>query len=203
MFLAESICYTARILTTIFSNAMSEQVKQEGQKTVVAFVSGLLIGGLLVWAFGGTPKEATAPTDNNTSGEITETTEGTDTNTNTETPSDNTNTTQTPTGAVGEGSLKVSNQPAGTTVTIESASFPTDEGWVAVRTMKDGVVGSILGAARYSKTQGLMPTSITLLAPTSAGREYAVVFFTEDGNRSFNLDGDIQLEQGMAKFTAQ
>ena len=35
---------------------MSEQEKQESQKTIVAFAAGLLIGGLLVWVFAGSPK---------------------------------------------------------------------------------------------------------------------------------------------------
>ena len=35
---------------------MAEQLKEESQKTVVSFVVGLLIGGLLVWAFSGAPK---------------------------------------------------------------------------------------------------------------------------------------------------
>jgi hypothetical protein len=34
---------------------MSEAEKQEGQKTVVAFITGLLIGGLLVWVFSSSP----------------------------------------------------------------------------------------------------------------------------------------------------
>ena len=36
-------------------------VKQEGQKTIVSFIVGLLIGGLLVWAFSG--PEVSAPND--------------------------------------------------------------------------------------------------------------------------------------------
>ena len=36
---------------------MSSDVEQnDSQKTVVSFAAGLLIGGLLVWAFGGTPE---------------------------------------------------------------------------------------------------------------------------------------------------
>ena len=36
---------------------MAEE-KQEGQKTVVSFIVGLLIGGLLVWAFSGPSVDA-------------------------------------------------------------------------------------------------------------------------------------------------
>ena len=35
------------------NHRMSEQEKKENQKTIVAFAAGLLIGGLLVWVFGG------------------------------------------------------------------------------------------------------------------------------------------------------
>jgi hypothetical protein len=179
---------------------MSEQEKQEGQKTVVSFVSGLLIGGLLVWAFSGSPKEDTMePT--------------TEENTATEVAGDNTSETaagETEAGAqkggdmmIGNGSLTVNNQPAGSVVNLDSATFPTAEGWVAVRIYTEGQVGSILGAARFSEAQGLVPTSVDLLAPTVAGREYAVVFFSEDGNREFNLDGDLAIEGGMTTFKAE
>ncbi len=179
---------------------MSEQEKQEGQKTVVAFVSGLLIGGLLVWAFGGSPKEENkeAVDEENTAAEVTET--------STETLEITTNESNTPAApemVVGEGMLNVADQPAGSSVALEAATYPTEEGWIAVRVYTDEQMGSILGAARYSKEQGLIPTSVELLAPTVAGRDYAVVFFSEDGNRTFNLDGDAQLETGMTTFTAQ
>ncbi len=181
---------------------MSDQEKQEGQKTVVSFVSGLLIGGLLVWAFSGSPKEdkSVEPgTEATTAGEVTDATS----NENTATGDQAIDTDAGSSMVVGDGSLTVMDQPAGTSVALESATFPTDEGWVAVRSYVDGNLGSILGAARYSKEQGLVPTSVALLVPTLAGREYAVVFFSEDGNRDFNLDGDAQIESGMTTFTAK
>ncbi len=179
---------------------MSDQEKQEGQKTVVSFVSGLLIGGLLVWAFSGSPKEdkKVESGDNApTAGEVTDTTA--DQNTATGDQAIDAGSTM----VVGDGSLTVMDQPAGTSIALESATFPTDEGWVAVRSYVDNEPGSILGAARYSKEQGLVPTSVDLLVPTLPGREYAVVFFSEDGNRDFNLDGDVQIESGMTTFTAK
>ena len=42
---------------------MAEQQKEESQKTVVSFVVGLLIGGLLVWAFSGKGGDAPKPVD--------------------------------------------------------------------------------------------------------------------------------------------
>ena len=42
---------------------MAELQKEESQKTVVSFIVGLLIGGLLVWAFSGTAGETPKPAD--------------------------------------------------------------------------------------------------------------------------------------------
>ena len=37
---------------------MSEKEVNDSQKTVVAFIAGLLVGGLLVWVFSDTPAQA-------------------------------------------------------------------------------------------------------------------------------------------------
>lgn len=190
---------------------MSDGEKQEGQKTIVSFIAGLLIGGLLVWVFGGTNDTTTAP-----EGEVVdETTEGVDETTDeandrdedeTSAGSDSTDEeteSQTPTMQTGEGALEVSNQPAGSSVAIEGATFPNDNGWIAVRSYENEQLGNILGAARFSREQGLVPESVPLLVPTVAGRTYAVVFFTEDGDREFNLATDTQVEGVWETFTAQ
>lgn len=178
---------------------MSEQETQEGQKTVVSFIAGLLIGGLLVWVFGGTPADVVAPeeTEQETA-EITETEEAAS-----EETAEVSETVEVPALEVGTGDITVVDQAAGTAVLLEGATFPTEEGWVAVRSYPNGQLGSILGAARYSKEQGLVPAEVSLLAPTTAGRDYAVVFFSEDGDYEFNLANDAQIGDVFGTFTAQ
>lgn len=174
--------------------------KQEGQKTVVSFAAGLLIGGLLVWIFSGSP-EAQAPADETPAGD-----ESNMPADETTTEDDSTATDETVTAdnmTVGEGSVSLGDTVAGNVLTITGAVFPTEEGWVGVRTYADGEPGSILGVSRYSKEQGLTPAEIDLLVPTVAGNQYVVVFFAEDGDMQFNPAMDAQLDTEMTVFTAK
>lgn len=190
---------------------MSDAEKQEGQKTVVSFIAGLLIGGLLVWIFGGSPETKTTPVDEENNA-VTETTddvaEVTDQEDTVVVATEGGESTEevdvtTPTMNVGEGELVILNQPAGSSVALASATFPQSDGWVAVRSYNNGQLGSILGAARFSEEQGLIPEEVPLLVPTTAGRTYAAVFFTEDGNRDFNLSGDVQVDGIMTTFEVE
>jgi len=175
---------------------MSEQEKQEGQKTVVSFIAGLLIGGLLVWVFGGSPNQEMTPEETNDTHVTEEAQEE-------ETQNEETTKERTSTLNVGNGAVDVVDQPAGNVVTLTGATFPTEEGWVAVRTYPNGQLGSILGAARYSKEQELVPSQVHLLAPTTSGKEYAVVFFSEDGDHEFNLASDAQIGDVFGTFKAK
>ncbi|MCA9361054.1 hypothetical protein KC845_00700 [Candidatus Kaiserbacteria bacterium] len=184
---------------------MSEQEKQEGQKTVVAFIAGLLIGGLLVWIFGGNPSdvnnddltleddsvEQVDQKENQTGSAMME-------KEDTVVAEDN-----KPELVTGEGKVSIGNQEAGNIVTLESVTFPLDEGWIAVRSYNDEQLGNILGASRFSKEQGLVPQAIQLLAPTVSGTTYAIVFFTENGDRTFNLANDVQIDGVFATFEAK
>lgn len=185
---------------------MAEQT-QEGQKTVVSFIVGLLIGGLLVWAFSGpaqveensdvaketTTSEETSDQEEQNS-DVAETTTPTETET-TETPK--------PTLSVGEGKITVADQAASASIKLTSATYPVSEGWVGVREYNDERLGSILGVVRFSESQGLVPADIILQRPTIAGRTYAVVVYTESGDRQFNLADDKQLDTIYATFTAE
>lgn len=188
---------------------MAEQQKEENQKTVVSFVVGLLIGGLLVWAFSGKtndtvkPVNTITPTNNEasttTGSQSTETTKPT-TDVKTTTP------TGTPAASlpIGEGKVSVGTDvKAGMSVPLDSATFPTKEGWVGVRDYTDGKLGGLLGVARFSSEQGLVPNAITLQRATVAGKQYAIVFYSESGDRKFNLANDIQNGNEFATFTAK
>lgn len=178
---------------------MSEQEKQDNQKTIVAFAAGLLIGGLLVWVFGGTPKTEKVDEQKN------DTTEETATETKEEVKSEDTKEAVAevkPALQTGDGKVEIVNQKAGTTVALDSATFPSDEGWVGVRDYVNGQLAGLLGVARFSKEQGLVPESITLQRSTVEGKTYAIVFYSESGDRVFSLADDVQVEGVFATFTA-
>lgn len=177
---------------------MSEQEKQENQKTIVAFAAGLLIGGLLVWIFGGTPEEK-QEAEKMQEQKKTEEVKVSDVSTNTKIEATE---EEKPVMKVGEGKVTIKDQAISKTVAIDSATFPTEEGWVGVRDYADGKVGYILGVARYSKAQDLIPPTITLQRSTISGKEYAIVFFKESGDKKFNAAQDTQLEGVVGTFKA-
>lgn len=181
---------------------MSEQEKQESQKTVVAFVAGLLVGGLLVWIFSSSPSSNVAPDVTDTDDQTEEAADEDESDGITETESEN-ETAATPQLVTGEGKVVLGDQAAGSVIDFDSVTFPVDEGWIAIRSYTDEKLGNILGASRFSKSQGLVPDSVQLLAPTVPDREYAVVFFTENGDRAFNLANDAQIDGVFATFTAK
>lgn len=186
---------------------MAEQEKQEQQKTVVSFVVGLLIGGLLVWAFSGPetnePQKDTKATATTTE-EVSKTTdsETKPVEENKPVASSETN-VERPTLPVGDGSVAVSNQAASNAIVIANAVYPISEGWVGVREFTDGQLGHLLGVVRFSEEQGIVPNNIALQRPTTAGREYAVVVYRDNGDRTFNLAEDAQIDEIFATFRAE
>lgn len=186
---------------------MAEE-KQDGQKTLVAFVVGLLIGGMLVWAFSGPATDApdVDTETENTAEEVTETEDSEDTEGENADENETESTPEQEPAAqlqVGDGSVSVPDQAASRSIELESATYPVSEGWIGVRDYNNEQLGMILGVVRFSESQGLVPTEIILQRPTVAGREYAVVIFTEDGDFDFNLSGDVQIDTIFDTFTAQ
>jgi hypothetical protein len=178
---------------------MADEKQQDGQKTIVAFVVGLLIGGMLVWAFSGPSTNAPTTTDDEASEEAADTTDEstTEENTSEDTASD------TPVLQVGTGAIVVNDQPASATIALSSATYPVGEGWIGVREFDNEQLGFILGVVRFSESQGLVPQEIVLQRPTSAGKQYAVVVYTENGDFDFNLASDVQIDTVFDTFKAE
>lgn len=171
---------------------MAEQMNQENQKTIVSFVVGLLIGGLLVWAFSepaANPPVDETPAEEEAADKASETTDDM--------------VMEGPTLVVGEGNIAIADQPAGTAVTIGNATYPVGEGWIGVREFNNEELGYILGVSRFSQSQGLVPETIELVRATTAGNTYAIVVFEEDGDFDFSLAGDAQIDTIFDTFTAQ
>ena len=186
---------------------MAEEEKQESQKTVVAFITGLLIGGLLVWVFSSTPDNTGEVIDTT---DVEEVVNGDDSNvcgTNTAQSGENCDSTPTPENVAevdeGGGEIVVEDQAAGTEVTLRDVTFPATTGWIVVRDLENDEEGLILGAARFDTAAGLAPMDITLIRPTIAGKTYKLEFYTQEGALTFNAGIDKQLGEASATFKAQ
>jgi hypothetical protein len=176
---------------------MTDVHKEESQKTVVSFIFGLLIGGLLVWAFmGGDGKSDEKPKDEKKDDAITATT------TTTLTPVADT-LVATPTLTTGDGKVTIADKKAGSEVKLGEVVYPIEEGWIGVREYNDGKLGYINGVIRFSKSGNVVPTTIPLVTPTVAGREYAIMMYTSGGDKSFNAATDKQLDTMFTTFKAE
>ncbi len=177
---------------------MTDVQKEESQKTVVSFVFGLLIGGLLVWAFmGGDKGNDNKPMDEKKEDTTATSTEEGD---NSDDAAAETPVTTLP---MGEGKVVVNDKKAGRSVNLAEVSYPIEEGWIGVREYNDGKLGYINGVIRFSKAGNVVPTAIPLVTPTVAGREYAVMMFTNGGDKSFNSASDKQLDTVFTTFKAE
>ncbi len=180
--------------------AEEKQKQQDGQKTLVAFVVGLLIGGMLVWAFSG--PSVTAPETDETQ-ETSEEMEGSETSPTSNEAGDATDTVKEPTLEVGDGNIVVNDQPASQAITLESATYPINEGWIGVREYDNESLGFILGVVRFSESGKIVPTEIILQRPTIAGRTYAITIYTENGDSTFSSAEDAQISTLFDTFVAQ
>lgn len=171
---------------------MDNNKTQESKKTVVAFVAGLLIGGLLVWVFSAGQESSTADKVSKSETKTAASSEAPATTTAQKTE-DVKVVKEADQGAF---TFNVANQPAGAIVTLGSdVKYPTKEGWIVVHEDAGGELGRALGASRYNTEVGLTPDSIDLLRNTEKGKTYHVVYYTEDGDRMFDLKMDTPMQK--------
>ncbi len=186
---------------------MSEEntMTEESKKTIIAFIVGLVVGGLLVYIFA-MPAEHEHATDTNRDAAVKVTDSDakdavTDEDDAAASTSDRGNAAK-PVSAEA-GSIGVKDQAAGSSIALDSVVYPADRGWIGVRDYEDGRLAGLLGVVRFDKAEGLMPKSVALLRPTVAGRTYAVVFYSDNGDKVFNLAGDAQIEGELATFSVR
>lgn len=173
---------------------MTDVETQASQRTVVAFISGLLIGGLLVWIFSPASQDM-EPTQNEKTpnAEMTKENPAEEDSTSSETGAST---------ATNGRALSVANQEAGSSVTLERVAYPSDSGWVVIREYANGTPGNVLGAARYDVALGLQPGTVDLVRPTVAGGTYEALFYTNEGALSFDLGEDMPVVGISAQFKA-
>lgn len=187
---------------------MAESHPAEDKKTIVAFVIGLVIGGLLVWAFSDTPasapteKKSTVTSEESSKPDVEKEREEDEKKVDVEASAVTATTKEAASLPRGEGVVEVGDVKAGSSVALSRANYPMSEGWIGVRSYQEGRLGSLLGVVRFSESQGLVPDQIVLQYPTRAGAEYAIVMYSEDGDRTFNLASDKQEDKIFATFTA-
>lgn len=187
---------------------MSEETKmsEENKKTIIAFIAGLLVGGLLAFIFinpSPSPKVADEPRDVTSD---TETVGSEDRNVRdlpTETKETPATSSHSEPVSAADGAVTVPDQAAGAVVKLSDVTFPTNGGWIGVRDYVDGRMTGLLGVARWNKTEALAPQEIKLLRSTVAGHTYAVVFYTDNGDKQFSLANDVQMEGVMETFKAE
>ncbi|MHB1163444.1 MAG: DUF7282 domain-containing protein [Minisyncoccota bacterium] len=78
------------------------------------------------------------------------------------------------------GALAVADQPAGSSVTVESVTVPPPGVWIAVQETENGALGNVLGATRvHGPLSGVV---VNLLRNTEPGQTYAVVLYRDGGD---------------------
>ncbi len=86
------------------------------------------------------------------------------------------------------GAISVADQPAGSSVIIESVTVPPPGVWVAVRETNGAELGNVLGAVRVNGP--LSAITVPLLRAAEPGLVYAVELYRDDGGGSFDLATD-------------
>lgn len=84
--------------------------------------------------------------------------------------------------------VRVGNQKAGSTVSVDMVDVAAPGVWVVIAEMRDGEVWRALGAARVKGPASDL--TVKLLRPTEAGKQYSAILYRDDGDEKFELHGD-------------
>jgi len=104
-------------------------------------------------------------------------------------------------------SVEVSNQAAGSSVTLATVSMAAN-GWVVIHEDMDGAPGNILGAQRFD-AGAYEGGRVELLRSTVSGGRYYAMLHLDDGDKSFDHKLDLAIRDGagnlvvMMDFIAQ
>lgn len=180
-------------------------MSEENKKTIISFIAGLLVGGLLVFIFSEPATEMTKQNDD-APVEVAETSNKDAENKGKEAATDTEPVApEAPAEVIvsNEGAIAVGDQPAGDTVELDSVEYPAKSGWIGVRDYENGQMSGLLGVARFHTDEGLLPESVQLLRSTEAGKTYAVVFYSDNGDKTFSLATDGQFSGVMETFKAE
>lgn len=85
--------------------------------------------------------------------------------------------------------LAVRDQSAGATTTVEQVEMSVP-GWAVVHEIEGGHVLNALGATRLDAGKH-ENVSVELLRATEPGGSYAVILYTDNGNKEFEIRGDL------------
>lgn len=181
---------------------------EENKKTIISFIAGLLVGGLLVFIFSEPATDSVKQSNNEVeqSGEVSEATDGDKTTDEGDRVVDRNGAAPTSPAAViisDKGAIGVIDQRAGNVVKLETVEFPAKAGWIGVREYENGQLSGLLGVARFNTDEGLLPESVQLLRSTVAGKTYAVVFYSDNGDKTFSLATDGQFSGVMETFKVE
>lgn len=179
---------------------------EENKKTIIFFIAGLLVGGLLVFIFSEPPADAVKQSadDSEATASVSDDQEGGEDSNLVKERQDAVKPSAPAEIAIsGKGAITVADQSAGEVVALDSVEFPAKAGWIGVRDYQGGQLTGLLGVARFDTEEGLLPDSVRLLRATEAGKTYAVVFYSDNGDKTFSLATDGQFSGVMETFEAR
>lgn len=174
------------------------------RKFVIVGILGFLVGfGVsYLWlsgkVFSRPDRTASSSEERKSAAQATTTRSGTDVVQKTqEAPQDTKTKIMGATGAVAGNSVSVSDQPAGTSVSVAAISMDK-RGWVVIHQDDHGAPGWVLGARRL-EPGSYTNEAVDLLRPTVPGSVYYAMLHGDDGVDTFDLHKDLPITDASGK----